>query len=98
MTPVPRRFGEPASENGSDPVVALHAASDPQDRGERVRIASVRRELSERTHEHVALRMAAAEARQALGEPRKVAPRRAVEREVEERGCQIDADSIHDLR
>src|SRR4051812_44790528 len=91
------RSREPVLQERDDAIVTLQPAANAEDRLESIRIAPVRGELGKRPHEHVALRVAAAEARETGRERGEVAARGTVEREVEKRSRKLDADGLHHL-
>src|SRR5215207_10598130 len=85
------RSREPILQKRHDAIVTLQLPPDAEDRPERIRIASVRGELGKRPHEHVALRVAAAEARETGRERGEVAAWGTVKREIEKRCRKLDA-------
>src|SRR5215218_4666526 len=91
------RSREPMLQERDDAIVTLQPATNAEDRPERIRLAPDRGELGKRSHEHVALRVAAAEARKTGRERGEVAARGTVEREIEKRCRKLDAHGFHHL-
>src|SRR5215203_4967109 len=91
------RSREPMLQERDDAIVTLQPATNAEDRPERIRIAPVRWELGKRPREHVALRVAAAEARETGCERSEVAAWGTVEREIEKRCCKLHAHGFRHM-